>query len=83
MEGEEDDEEEEEEVKDRQEEALAMVLEGAYKASEEDPAYKVACEWVAEGKSKAEVINVGHTNPVHQFKQWWDELSVLEEPDKK
>ena len=38
---------------------------------------------MAEGKSKAEVINAGQTNPVHQFKQWWDELSVLEEPDKK
>ena len=60
-----------------------MALEGAYKASEEDPAYKVACQWVAEGKTKAEVVNAGHTNPVHQYKQWWDELSVLEEPDKK
>ena len=62
-------EEDDGQVKDRQEEALAMALEGAFKALEEDPAYKVACEWVAEGKSKAEVINAGHTNPVHQFKQ--------------
>ena len=48
MEDEESDDEEEEEVKDQQEEALAMALEGAYKAAEEDPAYKIACEWVAE-----------------------------------
>merc|ERR1711949_40395 len=53
----------EEEVKDRQNEALAMSLEEAYKAAEEDQAYKIACEWVAEGKTKAEVINAGHTNP--------------------
>ena len=56
-------------MKDRQEEALAMALEEAYKAAEEDQAYKIACEWVAEGKSKAEVVNAGHTNPIHQFKQ--------------
>ena len=29
------------------------------------------------------MVNAGHTNPVHQFKQWWDGLSVLEEPDKE
>ena len=83
MEDEEIGDEEEEEVRDRQDEALAMSLEEAYKAAEEDQAYKIACEWVAEGKSKAEVVNAGHTNPVHQFKQWWDSLSVMEEQGKE
>ena len=70
----------EEEVEDKQEQALVLAMAGAFEAAQEDEAYRRVCEWVEQGKTKAEVSQAGKTNPVHQFKQWWEELSVLEEP---
>ena len=70
----------EEEVEDKQEQALALAMAGAFSAAQEDEAYRRVCEWVEQGKTKAEVVQAGKTNPVHHFKQWWEELSVFEEP---
>ena len=70
----------EEEVEDKQEQALALAMAGAFSAAQEDESYRRVCEWVEQGKTKAEVVQAGKTNPVHQFKQWWEDLSVLEEP---
>ena len=73
-------EDREEEVEDKQEQALALAMAGAFTAAQEDEPYRKVCEWVALGKTKAEVVRAGKGNPVHQFKQWWEELSVVEEP---
>ena len=73
-------EDNEEEVEDKQSRALALAMAGVFEAAEEDEAYRKVCEWVQQGKTKAEVVKAGKTNPVHHFKQWWDDLSVLEEP---
>ena len=76
-------EEEEEEdpdgVADLQAPAVGMCFADTFEEAEKDLNYKTVAQWVKEGRSKAEVLKAGKSNPVHHYKQEWDGLAVLED----
>ena len=75
------DEEDPEGVMDQQVPAVELYFADTFEEADKDENYKAVARWVREGKSKAEVLKAGKSNPVHLYKSEWEGLAVLEDKE--